>query len=91
MGQQSQMPAQSGDPQKGGRYPRGPTRPPLSAEQRQSFALPPRHSSQACFLSRGTLTCTYLSHLEQVVFQSYEYVDCRGNTSVPHSLAPHPP
>uniref|UniRef100_K9IIJ0 Putative conserved plasma membrane protein n=1 Tax=Desmodus rotundus TaxID=9430 RepID=K9IIJ0_DESRO len=40
---------------------------------------------------QGTLTCTYLSHSEQVVFQSYEYVDCRGNTSVPHSLAPHPP
>uniref|UniRef100_A0A673V9Q5 Transmembrane protein 106A n=1 Tax=Suricata suricatta TaxID=37032 RepID=A0A673V9Q5_SURSU len=40
---------------------------------------------------QGTLTCSYLSHSEQLVFQSYEYVDCRGNTSVPHQLAPHPP
>ncbi|XP_062965024.1 transmembrane protein 106A isoform X2 [Cynocephalus volans] len=40
---------------------------------------------------QGTLTCSYLSHSEQVVFQSYEYVDCRGNTSVPYLLSPHPP
>uniref|UniRef100_A0A452RU42 Transmembrane protein 106A n=1 Tax=Ursus americanus TaxID=9643 RepID=A0A452RU42_URSAM len=40
---------------------------------------------------QGTLTCSYLSHSEQLVFQSYEYVDCRGNTSVPHVLVPHPP
>uniref|UniRef100_A0A8C0M5B5 NBR1 autophagy cargo receptor n=2 Tax=Canis lupus familiaris TaxID=9615 RepID=A0A8C0M5B5_CANLF len=41
---------------------------------------------------QGTLTCSYLSHSEQLVFQSYEYVDCRGNSSVPHLLlAPHPP
>ncbi|KAM5310361.1 transmembrane protein 106A isoform 1-T3 [Glossophaga mutica] len=40
---------------------------------------------------QGTLTFTYLSHSEQLVFQSYEYVDCRGNMSVPHVLAPHPP
>ncbi|KAF6097711.1 transmembrane protein 106A [Phyllostomus discolor] len=40
---------------------------------------------------QGTLTCTYLSHSEQLVFQSYEYVDCRGNMSAPHSLVPHPP
>ncbi|XP_066119619.1 transmembrane protein 106A [Saccopteryx bilineata] len=33
---------------------------------------------------QGTLTYTYLSHSEQLVFQNYEYVDCRGNTSVPH-------
>uniref|UniRef100_A0A2K5CIU1 Transmembrane protein 106A n=1 Tax=Aotus nancymaae TaxID=37293 RepID=A0A2K5CIU1_AOTNA len=39
---------------------------------------------------QGTLTCSYLSHSEQLVFQSYEYVDCRGN-SVPHQLTPHPP
>ncbi|XP_016057520.1 PREDICTED: transmembrane protein 106A [Miniopterus natalensis] len=39
---------------------------------------------------QGTLTCTYLSHSEQLVFQSYEYVDCRGNKSVPHMLVPHP-
>ncbi|XP_006199248.1 transmembrane protein 106A [Vicugna pacos] len=40
---------------------------------------------------QGTLTCSYLSHSEQLVFQSYEYVDCRGNTSGPHLLVPHPP
>ncbi|KAF6299960.1 transmembrane protein 106A [Rhinolophus ferrumequinum] len=40
---------------------------------------------------QGTLTYTYLSRTEQLVFQSYEYVDCRGNTSVPHLLVPHLP
>ncbi|XP_053424904.1 transmembrane protein 106A [Nycticebus coucang] len=40
---------------------------------------------------QGTLTCSYLSHSEQLVFQSYEYVDCRGNTSVFHPLVPHLP
>lgn len=40
---------------------------------------------------QGTLTCSYLSHSEQLVFQSYEYVDCRGNTSVPRFLVPHLP
>lgn len=84
-------PQQSGDPQKGGRCPREPTHPPPRAGQGQSWALPPRRGNPACSLSRGTLTCTYLSHSEQLVFQSYEYVDCRGNMSVPHSLAPHPP
>ncbi|XP_003407328.1 transmembrane protein 106A-like isoform X1 [Loxodonta africana] len=38
---------------------------------------------------QGTLTSSYLSHSEQLVFQSYEYVDCRGNSSVPHLLTPH--
>lgn len=40
---------------------------------------------------QGTLTYSYLSRSEQLVFQSYEYVDCRGNTSVPHLLVSHPP
>ncbi|XP_010592796.1 transmembrane protein 106A [Loxodonta africana] len=40
---------------------------------------------------QGTLTCSYLSHSEQLVFQSYEYVDCQENSSVPHLLASHPP
>ncbi|KAM9211107.1 transmembrane protein 106A isoform 1-T2 [Dugong dugon] len=40
---------------------------------------------------QGTLTCSYLSHSEQLVFRSYEYVDCQGNSSVPHLLASHPP
>ncbi|XP_045842570.1 transmembrane protein 106A [Meles meles] len=39
---------------------------------------------------QGTLTCSYLSHSEQLVFQNYEYVDCRGNSSVPHLLVPPP-
>lgn len=64
---------------------------PQTAERGQSFPLPPRHSSKSSFLSRGTLTYTCLSRSEQLVFQSYEYVDCRGNTSAPHLLAPHPP
>ncbi|KAM4822996.1 transmembrane protein 106A isoform X1 [Urocitellus parryii] len=50
-----------------------------------------QHDNKACFLSRGTLTWSHLSHSEQLVFDSYEYVDCRGNTSVPHLLIPHPP
>lgn len=65
--------------------------PPHRAELGQGFPLPPRPSTKGCFLSRGTLTYSYLSHSEQLVFQSYEYVDCRGNTSVPHLLVPHPP
>lgn len=32
---------------------------------------------------QGTLTCSYLSHQQQLPFQSYEYVDCQENTSVP--------
>ncbi|XP_011379453.1 transmembrane protein 106A [Pteropus alecto] len=40
---------------------------------------------------QGTLTYTYLSHSEQAVFQSYEYVDCRGNMSGAHLLDSHPP
>uniref|UniRef100_A0A8C3X4W4 Transmembrane protein 106A n=1 Tax=Catagonus wagneri TaxID=51154 RepID=A0A8C3X4W4_9CETA len=40
---------------------------------------------------QGTLTYSYLSHSEQLAFQSYEYVDCRVNKSVPHLLVPRPP
>lgn len=40
---------------------------------------------------QGTLTYICLSHSEQKVFQSYEYVDCRENSSGPHMLAPHLP
>ncbi|KAM4844406.1 transmembrane protein 106A [Thomomys bottae] len=32
---------------------------------------------------QGLLTCSYLCHSEQRLFQSYEYVDCRENSSVP--------
>lgn len=40
---------------------------------------------------QGTLTYTCLSRSQQLVFQSDDYVDCRGNMSVPHLLVPHPP
>ncbi|XP_021136712.2 transmembrane protein 106A [Columba livia] len=36
---------------------------------------------------QGTLTCTYLCHSEQVLFEDYQYVDCRGNATLP----PTPP
>ncbi|XP_017650448.1 transmembrane protein 106A [Nannospalax galili] len=39
---------------------------------------------------QGTLTYYYLSRSEQQPFESYEYVDCRGNMSVPHLEIPHP-
>ncbi|MBZ3877462.1 Transmembrane protein 106A [Sciurus carolinensis] len=67
------------------------TKPPQTAEQGKTCPFPPRHDNKACFLSRGTLTWSHLSHSEQLVFESYEYVDCRGNMSVPHLLIPHPP
>ncbi|XP_004597450.2 transmembrane protein 106A [Ochotona princeps] len=38
---------------------------------------------------QGTLTYSYLRHSEQLVFQSYEYVDCRGNSTASHP-DPHP-
>ncbi|NWW48945.1 T106A protein, partial [Pedionomus torquatus] len=33
---------------------------------------------------QGTLTCTYLCRSEQLVFEDYQYVDCRGNSTLPH-------
>ncbi|KFP97155.1 Transmembrane protein 106A, partial [Leptosomus discolor] len=35
---------------------------------------------------QGTLTCTYMCHSEQLAFEDYQYVDCRGNATLPHSL-----
>ncbi|XP_040605705.1 transmembrane protein 106A [Mesocricetus auratus] len=32
---------------------------------------------------QGSLTCSYLSHPQQLPFESFEYVDCRENMSVP--------
>uniref|UniRef100_A0A8D2LM38 Transmembrane protein 106A n=1 Tax=Varanus komodoensis TaxID=61221 RepID=A0A8D2LM38_VARKO len=32
---------------------------------------------------QGTLTCSYLSHSEQLSFEKYQYVDCRGNAILP--------
>ncbi|NWS76296.1 T106A protein, partial [Crotophaga sulcirostris] len=40
---------------------------------------------------QGTLTCKYLSHSEQLAFEDYQYVDCRGNATLPHPLHHRPP
>ncbi|XP_019355949.1 transmembrane protein 106A isoform X2 [Alligator mississippiensis] len=40
---------------------------------------------------QGTLTCSYLCHSEQLAFENYQYVDCRGNTTSPHPLYHGPP
>ncbi|XP_072741876.1 transmembrane protein 106A isoform X1 [Ciconia boyciana] len=40
---------------------------------------------------QGTLTCTYLCHSEQLAFEDYQYVDCRGNAMLPHPLYHCPP
>ncbi|XP_034611691.1 transmembrane protein 106A [Trachemys scripta elegans] len=40
---------------------------------------------------QGTLTCSYLCHSEQLAFESYKYVDCRGNATLPHPLYHRPP
>ncbi|CAH6776196.1 transmembrane protein 106A [Phodopus roborovskii] len=39
---------------------------------------------------QGTLTCSYLSHPQQLPFESFEYVDCRENMSMPHLEIPRP-
>ncbi|XP_006993014.1 transmembrane protein 106A [Peromyscus maniculatus bairdii] len=39
---------------------------------------------------QGALTCSYLSHPQQLPFESFEYVDCRENISVPHLESPRP-
>ncbi|XP_034362608.1 transmembrane protein 106A [Arvicanthis niloticus] len=39
---------------------------------------------------QGSLSCSYLSHLQQLPFQSFEYVDCRENMSVPYLEQPLP-
>ncbi|NXL46441.1 T106A protein, partial [Podilymbus podiceps] len=33
---------------------------------------------------QGTLTCTYPCHSEQLAFEDYQYVDCRGNATLLH-------
>uniref|UniRef100_A0A8C3BJH1 Transmembrane protein 106A n=1 Tax=Cairina moschata TaxID=8855 RepID=A0A8C3BJH1_CAIMO len=48
-------------------------------------------SSALLLPCRGTLTCTYLCHSEQVAFEDYQYVDCRGNATLPHPLYHRPP
>ncbi|XP_031209525.1 transmembrane protein 106A [Mastomys coucha] len=39
---------------------------------------------------QGSLTCSYLSHPQQLPFESFEYVDCRENMSMPHLELPRP-
>lgn len=50
----------------------------MAAALRASFPPP----------SRGTLTCSYLSHSEQLAFENYQYVDCRGNATLPGGSRP---
>ncbi|TKS92315.1 BRCA1 gene 1 protein [Collichthys lucidus] len=38
-----------------------------------------------------TMTVYYLVHYEQLSLESYEYIDCGANTTVPHSMQPPPP
>ncbi|XP_064329123.1 transmembrane protein 106A [Phalacrocorax carbo] len=40
---------------------------------------------------QGTLTCTYLCRSEQLAFEDYQYVDCRGNATLPRPLYHRPP
>ncbi|KAM6368500.1 transmembrane protein 106A isoform 2-T2 [Pluvialis apricaria] len=40
---------------------------------------------------QGTLTCMYLCHSEQLAFEDYQYVDCRGNATLLHPLYHRPP
>ncbi|XP_074835484.1 transmembrane protein 106A isoform X2 [Carettochelys insculpta] len=40
---------------------------------------------------QGTLTCSYLCHSEQLAFENYQYVDCRGNATLPQPLYHRPP
>lgn len=39
---------------------------------------------------QGSLTCSFLSHPQQLPFESFEYVDCRENMSLPHLELPRP-
>ncbi|XP_009553744.2 transmembrane protein 106A isoform X2 [Cuculus canorus] len=39
----------------------------------------------------GTIMYTYLSLSEQVIFEDYQYVDCRGNATLPQPLRQRPP
>lgn len=57
----------------------------------KSFLGQSKCSSALLLPCRGTLTCTYLCHSEQVAFEDYQYVDCRGNATLPHALYHRPP
>ncbi|KAM7372541.1 hypothetical protein PAMP_009700 [Pampus punctatissimus] len=38
-----------------------------------------------------TMTVYYLAHYEQLSLETYEYIDCGANSTIPHSLQPPPP
>ncbi|GAB1296878.1 Transmembrane protein 106A [Apodemus speciosus] len=73
---------------------------PLASEQQNLYVA--ENQSPPCsfeyplpynkphFVSRGSLTCSYLSHPQLLPFESFEYVDCRQNMSVPHLERPRP-
>lgn len=36
---------------------------------------------------QGSVNCSYLGHMEQIQFGGYEYLDCKSNTTIPHSFS----
>lgn len=38
-----------------------------------------------------SMTVYYLAHYEQLSLETYEYIDCGANTTIPHSVQPLPP
>ncbi|KAA8585754.1 transmembrane protein 106A [Etheostoma spectabile] len=38
-----------------------------------------------------SLTVYYLAHYEQLSLETYEYIDCGANSTIPHSVQPPPP
>lgn len=37
------------------------------------------------------MTVYYLAHYEQLSLETYEYIDCGANSTIPHSVQPPPP
>lgn len=40
---------------------------------------------------RMSMTVYYLAHYEQLSLETYEYIDCGANSTIPHSVQPPPP
>ncbi|XP_035508963.1 transmembrane protein 106A-like [Morone saxatilis] len=38
-----------------------------------------------------SMTVYYLAHYEQLSVETYEYIDCGANSTIPHSVQPPPP
>ncbi|KAM6957822.1 transmembrane protein 106B-like [Aplochiton taeniatus] len=38
-----------------------------------------------------SMTVYYLAHFEQLSLDTFEYIDCGANSTVPHTINPHPP